>query len=120
MKKEYEERIRECTSSLVVQLKDIAGEAQVNDEGAKMYKTLKDTFNAFDNDGSAELGFPEYVEAWKFLGLQGKDSEIKKAFDSVDVDGSNVVDWDEFCFSIMGEKATKYGTLADMEELQRL
>merc|ERR1712037_630780 len=27
---------------------------------------------------------------------------------------------DEFLFSIMGEKASKYGVLADMEELQRL
>ena len=120
MKKQYEEQIAGKTHELVTQLKDIAGEEAVDDEGAQMYKTLKDTFNAFDNDGSAELGFPEYVEAWKFLGLQGSADEIKKAFDSVDVDGSGIVDWDEFCFSIMGDKATKYGVLADMEDLQRL
>ena len=109
MKKEYEERIRECTSSLVVQLKDIAGEEQVNDEGAKMYKTLRDTFNAFDGDGSAELGWPEYQEAWKFLNLGGSPDDVKKAFDSVDIDASGLVEWDEFVFSIMGEKATNYG-----------
>merc|ERR1712187_829323 len=120
MKKQYEEAIQQKTHELVVQLKDMAGEEAVEDEGATLYKTLRDTFNAFDNDGSAELGFPEYVEAWKFLGLQGSDSDIKKAFDSVDVDGSGIVDWDEFCFSIMGEKAAKYGTLADMEDLSRL
>ena len=120
MKKAYEEKIANKTHELVKQLREIAGETAVEDEGSEMYKTLKDTFNAFDNDGSAELGFPEYVEAWKFLGLQGSSEEIKKAFDSVDVDGSSVVDWDEFCFSIMGEKATKYGVLADMEDLQRL
>ena len=56
MKREYEERIADTTNALVKQLKDIAGEKQDDDEGAEMYKTLKDTFNAFDNDGSAELG----------------------------------------------------------------
>eukprot|EP00492_Amphilonche_elongata_P005790 TRINITY_DN954_c0_g1_i2.p1 TRINITY_DN954_c0_g1~~TRINITY_DN954_c0_g1_i2.p1 ORF type:complete len:207 (+),score=56.76 TRINITY_DN954_c0_g1_i2:223-843(+) len=85
-----------------------------------MFKTLKDTFNAFDNDGSAELGYTEYVEAWKFLGLQGGEADIKKAFDSVDVDKSGLVEWTEFAFSIMGEKAQNYGVLADMEDLQRL
>ena len=97
MKKAYEERIANKTHELVMQLRDIAGEETVDDEGSQLlYKTLKDTLNAFDNDGSAELGFPEYVEAWKFLGLQGSSQEIKKAFDSVDVDESGVVDWDEF------------------------
>jgi Ca2+-binding EF-hand superfamily protein len=79
-----------------------------------------DTFNAFDKDGNAELGYPEYVEAWKFLGQPGTERQIKQAFDSVDVDGSGLVDRDEFVFSIMGEKAMKYGTLADMEKLERL
>ena len=46
--------------------------------------------------------------------------QIKDAFDSVDVDGSGLVDRDEFVFSIMGEKAVKHGTLADMEKLERL
>ena len=32
-----------------------------------MYKSLRDTFNAFDKDGSTQLGYPEYVEAWKFF-----------------------------------------------------
>merc|ERR1711953_309040 len=84
------------------------------------YKTLKDTFNAFDKDGNAELGFPEYQEAWKFLGQPGTNEDIKNAFDSVDVDASGLVEWDEFVFSIMGEVALKYGPLADMEKLTEL
>ena len=79
MKKAYEEKIENMTAELCQQLRDIAGEEKKDDEGAQMYKTLKDTFNAFDNDGSAELGFPEYQEAWRFLGLQGNDADIKKA-----------------------------------------
>merc|ERR1712038_1484395 len=82
--------------------------------------TLKDTFNAFDKDGNAELGYPEYQEAWKFLGQPGTDADIKAAFDSVDVDTSGLVEWNEFVFSIMGERAAKYGVLADMEALTQL
>ena len=44
----------------------------------------------------------------------------KQAFDSVDVDGTGLVDFDEFVFSIMQEKALKYGTLAEMERLKEL
>ena len=75
------------------------------------YKTLKDTFNAFDADGSAELGFPEYREAWKFLQRPGDDNEIKMYFDSVDVDGSGLIEWSEFAFSLMGEDANNFGPL---------
>merc|ERR1712238_475212 len=48
------------------------------------------------------------------------EADIKKAYESVDVDGSGTIDWNEFIFSFMGETATKYGVLADMEDLQRL
>jgi Ca2+-binding EF-hand superfamily protein len=81
---------------------------------------LKDTFQAFDNDGSAQLGFPEYSEAWKFLGRPGDEAAIKNCFDSVDVDGSGLVEWSEFSFSLMGEKALQFGPLADLETLSML
>jgi len=61
MKKQMQERIAEITRKLVSQM---GGEEQDAEE-YEMYKTLKDTFNAFDKDGNAELGFPEYREAWK-------------------------------------------------------
>ena len=82
--------------------------------------TLKDTFNAFDNDGSAQLGFPEYKEAWKFLNRPGTEEDIRNCFDSVDVDGSGLVEWSEFAFSLMGAKAQEYGALADLEKLSTL
>ena len=43
-----------------------------------MYNTLRDTFNAFDNEGSAELGFAEYKEAWAFLNRPGGPDEVKR------------------------------------------
>ena len=39
---------------------------------------LLETFNAFDGDGSAQMGFPEYKEAWKFLNRPGDEAEVKK------------------------------------------
>lgn len=45
---------------------------------------------------------------------------MTKAFKSVDIDNSGVVDWPEYVFSVMGEKALRYGTLAQMERLSGL
>eukprot|EP00492_Amphilonche_elongata_P002110 TRINITY_DN2396_c0_g1_i1.p1 TRINITY_DN2396_c0_g1~~TRINITY_DN2396_c0_g1_i1.p1 ORF type:complete len:195 (-),score=42.39 TRINITY_DN2396_c0_g1_i1:71-655(-) len=91
-----------------------------NAEEYKLYKTLEDTFNAFDRDGNAELGWKEYLEAWRFLDQPGTDSDVKRAFDAVDINGSGLVEIDEFMFSIMGDKANKYGGLADLERLTGL
>ena len=46
--------------------------------------------------------------------------EIKQTFDSVDVDGSGLVEWAEFAFSLMGEKPLQFRTLADLEILNEL
>merc|ERR1719494_546549 len=120
LKQQMTQRIEKTVHDIVVQLEAAQGtEAQV-DEDYKMYMTLKDTFNAFDRDGNAELQFPEYMEAWKFLQQPGTEKEIKGAFDSVDIDGSGMVQLDEFMFSIMGKKAMKYGPLADLEKLDKM
>ena len=74
---------------------------------------MKDTCNGFDKDGSGQMQFPEYKEAWTFLAQLGGEAEMKRAFDSVDVDGSGNVDWNEFCFSIMGAAASKVTSLND-------
>ena len=49
--------------------------------------------------------------------LSGTDNEIKKAFDMIDVDGTGLVEWTEYVFSLMGEKAINFGALADLESL---
>ena len=82
---------------------------QRNMKDEKTYQTLKDTFDAFDRDGSAELGYPEYVESWKFLNRNGSEAEIKRTIDAVDVDGSGLVEFTEYAFSLMGKKAMDFG-----------
>merc|ERR1719210_818934 len=121
MKKQNEIKVAEFVSQLTMILHEMTNVPDDrNPEERKMYVTVKDTFNAFDRDGNAELAFPEYYEAWKFLGQPGSDDQIKQAFDSVDVDATGLVDFEEFIFSIMQEKALKYGVLADMERLKTL
>eukprot|EP00492_Amphilonche_elongata_P002336 TRINITY_DN2594_c0_g1_i1.p1 TRINITY_DN2594_c0_g1~~TRINITY_DN2594_c0_g1_i1.p1 ORF type:complete len:305 (+),score=98.53 TRINITY_DN2594_c0_g1_i1:158-1072(+) len=116
MKKKYMDDIAKFARSLVEKVCPEV-DKKADQEEREMYYTLKDTFNAFDRDGNAEMGYPEYVESWKFLNQPGGDDVIKRAFDAVDVDGSGLLEWDEYVFSIMGEAALKYGLLADMETL---
>jgi len=81
---------------------------------------LCDTFKAFDRDNNATLQFPEYQEAWRFMSLPGDAQAAKKAFDAVDIDGNGTVDLNEFLYSVMGEDASNYGYLADLEVLKVL
>jgi Ca2+-binding EF-hand superfamily protein len=122
LKKTMEQNVAKVTKNIIEKLSMMADTPlpQQNDADAKMYQTLKDTFDAFDKDGSAEMGYPEYVETWKFLGRSGTEAEIKKSFDAVDLDGSRQIDVNEFMFSLMGEKAQNYGVLADLETLNML
>merc|ERR1712223_2052492 len=124
MKKEMEEQLEARMQSVIQRLQEISGRTgDMSPEHKKLtdyYKTLKDTFNAFDGDGSGELQFPEYVEAWKFLKQPNDPELIKKSFDGVDYDVSGYVEWSEFVFSIMKEDAGKVGPLADLETLLEL
>jgi Ca2+-binding EF-hand superfamily protein len=122
MKKQWEENIAAVTKRIIEKLSMLSNvEVPSKDpEEAKMYQTLRDTFDAFDRDGSAQLGIEEYMESWKFLNRPGSDADIKKCFDSVDVDGSGLVEWSEYAFSLMGESALKFGPLADLELLDIL
>merc|ERR1719216_258955 len=124
MKKEMDEQLETKMALVIDRLREISGRVE-NDsvDQAKLrayYKTLKETFNAFDADGSAELQFPEYKEAWKFLKQPDNADLIKKSFDGVDFDQSGYIEWSEFVFSIMKEDAGKVGPLADLETLNQL
>jgi len=103
--RQMREELAKKTHTMVRRLMVLNNQEVPKEDGLQMYNTLKDAFNAFDKDGNAELGYPEYVEAWKFLAQPGTESDIKKAFDGVDFDNSGLVEWEEFVFSIMGEES---------------
>ena len=52
MKKQTEEKIRELGGKLI---SAVGEQEETNDKDAELYKTARDTFNAFDRDGSAEM-----------------------------------------------------------------
>jgi len=113
LKKKMEEDMSANTKRLISVLSELVSNPEDvpkrDEEKEQFFNTLKDTFNAFDKDGCGELQYPEYSEAWKFLGQPGRADDIKRSFDNVDVDGSGYVEWTEFAFSIMGEEALNYG-----------
>ena len=61
----------------------------------------------FLRDGSGQLEKPEFIKAWRFLGLAGEDSEIARAFDDVDVNRGGIIDRREFCDAIRDSRASK-------------
>jgi len=82
---------------------------------AEAQREMRETFDRFDRNGSGELNLDEYKKAWRFLGREGSDADITKAFQNVDIDNSGYIEWDEFVFSLQGEEAQKYGIIADIE-----
>merc|ERR1719379_2954736 len=120
MKQKMQEDMKKMLVVLLEKLCGLLNQPIPDEQGRQLYKTMMDTFNAFDNDGSGALNFSEFKEAWRFLQKPGDDARIKAAFDSQDVDGSLHVDSNEFAFAVMGSEALKYGPLADMELLNNL
>merc|ERR1712004_816866 len=99
LKRKNQEDVQEMVRNLIKDLASMTSTNVVkNHQEYEMYNTIRDTFNAFDRDGNAELGWAEYLEAWRFLNQPGEDADIKRAFDAVDVDGSQLVELDEFVF----------------------
>ena len=58
MKKQYEEDLSKMADMMIDKLCGLVKKElpQKDPEQEKMYNTLKDTFNAFDKDGSLQLG----------------------------------------------------------------
>merc|ERR1719461_2459226 len=122
MRAQFQNRLMQRSNELLDKLEDAnSDEANERDvEGAKFYRQLMETFDAFDKDGNGELQFPEYTAAWRFLSQPGSSTDIRNAFNSVDVDRSGLVDRDEFVLSIMGPRANNFGPIADMDRLDAL
>ena len=77
--------------------KDLLTDEQIN-------KLLLETFKKFDKDNSGELETPEFIKAWRFLGLKGSDKEIGRSFGSVDTNHSGKIDRFEFASAIKNNR----------------
>ncbi len=62
----------------------------------EQYGELRDLFAYFDWDGSGMLDEEEMEAALSMLGIANSESECKELMAMIDVDGDNVVSWEEF------------------------
>merc|ERR1719480_428549 len=94
MRAKFVNRLMQRAGELLEKLEQVDSDTKTtkDEKGAKFYRQLMETFDAFDKDGNGELQFPEYTSAWRFLNQPGADRDIKQAFDGVDVDRSGLVD----------------------------
>merc|ERR1712110_522980 len=67
-------------------------------------KILRATFDKFDKDQSGVLENEEFHKAWGFLKLKGSRTEVDRAFQDVDSDGSGRIDIEEFMRAIKGSR----------------
>merc|ERR1719492_515572 len=65
MRNQFLNRMMQRANELLQKLENVDSDAKVekDTEGAKFYRTLIETFDAFDKDGNGELQFPEYLQA---------------------------------------------------------
>ena len=75
LKQQMEDQVSSTTKEIIVKLISLSNcdVPECDPEKEKLCNTLKDTFNAFDNDGSAQLSFDEYADSWNFLNRPGKN-----------------------------------------------
>jgi len=57
---------------------------------------LRETFDAFDRDGSGTIGLEEFGKLLRVLGAGMKEHEVKIGFRELDRDGSGAIGFEEF------------------------
>merc|ERR1719350_1949633 len=75
LRAKFVNRLMQRAGELLEKLESVDADTKVakDEKGAKFYRQLMETFDAFDKDGNGELQFPEYTAAWRFLNQPGSD-----------------------------------------------
>jgi len=71
-----------------------AGARQMDDDDRR--EELRETFDAFDRDGSGTIGVEEFGKLLKLLGAGMSASDLKIGFRELDRDGSGAIGFEEF------------------------
>jgi calcium-dependent protein kinase len=72
--------------------------------GGKELMELKNTFLSLDTDNSGVLSMEEIKEGLKQAGFKNIPDELQKVMDSVDADGSGMIDYTEFVAASMSQR----------------
>jgi calcium-dependent protein kinase len=72
--------------------------------GGKELMDLKNTFLELDTDNSGVLSMEEIRTGLKKAGFKNVPDELKKVMDSVDADGSGMIDYTEFIAASMSQR----------------
>lgn len=74
---------------------------------------LRQCFNTLDEDGGGAIGLEELEKPLIGLGFATSREEVKTMMDSVDVDGSGQLEFDEFLLIIKAGADKSGGTVSD-------
>merc|ERR1712032_495398 len=58
---------------------------------------FRSAFSQFDKNGDGSISTKELAQVMRSLGQNPTESELQDAINEVDVDGSEAVEWEEFC-----------------------
>lgn len=67
-----------------------------NDDDDDRREELRETFDAFDKDGSGTIGIEEFGRLLKLLGAGMKPQDLRIGFRELDRDGSGAIGFEEF------------------------
>ena len=85
---------------------------EIADEGERERVKLRDTFDAYDLNGSGDIDRHEFKLMLRDLCMPLEGDELRAAFDAIDGDGSGEIDFEEF-------EAWHSGAAASMSEAMR-
>lgn len=76
---------------------------------------FKETFDLFDKDHSGSISASELKTVMKSLGLSPTDDEVQDLVREIDIDGNNMIEFNEF-LTLMSKQITSHDTEQELVE----
>jgi len=82
----------------------------------KELRELKQAFELFDKNNDGTINLSEMKEVMKSLGRDPTEEELKDMINNIDLDGNQVVDFNEF-LQMMGHNSTASDRSAELKQV---